>query len=115
MSERFCVGSLESLSESEGTQVEVHGCPIAVFKKGQEVFAIGDTCPHMGAPLSDGFVDEQSVVCPWHGWSFDFKTGESPFDEDVRVPVYQVVIEGGQVYLEVEQPATEAKLDSSES
>jgi len=101
MALRERVASLRTIPENEGYQVEVAGQPIALFRKGREVFAIGDTCPHMGAPLSDGYVDGRSVVCPWHGWVFDLKTGASMFDDEAGFPVYRVVVEGDDVYVEM--------------
>jgi nitrite reductase/ring-hydroxylating ferredoxin subunit len=103
MIRKIHVAALNDLVEEEGFAVQVDGCPVAVFRCGSEVHAVGNVCPHMGAPLSDGYVDGRSVVCPWHGWVFDLRTGVSPFDEDAWVPVYRVVVEAGEVYLEVEE------------
>jgi NAD(P)H-dependent nitrite reductase small subunit len=101
MAIRERVASLKAIPENEGVLVEAAGQAIALFRRGTEVFAIGDSCPHMGAPLSDGYVDGNSVVCPWHGWVFDLKTGASMFDDEAGVPAYRVVVEGDDVYVEL--------------
>lgn len=50
--------------------------PLVLFKRGAEVFALGGSCSHMGAPLAEGSrVDEWCVECPWHGSRFDFRDG----------------------------------------
>ncbi len=98
---RHHVGPLAELSETEGARLEIGGQDIAIFRRGDVVFAIGDSCPHMGAALSEGFLDGDCVVCPWHGWTFRLDTGESPFEPDSRVPVYRAVVENGEVYVEV--------------
>jgi nitrite reductase/ring-hydroxylating ferredoxin subunit len=98
------VAALADFTEGEGLSVTVEGHPIALFKVGTEVRAVGNECPHMGAELSDGYLDGESIVCPWHGWVFSLKDGCSPFDEEARVPVYTVTVEGADVYVEVSGP-----------
>ena len=100
---RHHVGRLDELSETEGRRLEVGDHEIALFRRGAQVFAIGDSCPHMGASLSEGFLDGNCVVCPWHGWTFDLESGASPFEPDSRIPVYRAVIENGEVYVEVSE------------
>lgn len=39
------------------------------------LYAMEGKCPHMGAPLAQGALHEHTVVCPWHGWEFDCRTG----------------------------------------
>jgi len=40
------------------------------------VLAVGERCPHLGAPMSDGWIDRGRIVCPWHGSRFACPTGE---------------------------------------
>jgi nitrite reductase/ring-hydroxylating ferredoxin subunit/uncharacterized membrane protein len=49
--------------------------PILLYKKGNTVCAISETCSHAGGPLSEGEVDGDIVQCPWHGSRFDICTG----------------------------------------
>ena len=56
--------------EGEGKTVTVGGKLIAVFRTGGEYHAIDDMCPHMGASLSGGYVENGIVTCPWHAWRF---------------------------------------------
>jgi len=96
------VGALADLNEEEGVRVKVGSCAVAVFKRGNRVHAVGDSCPHMGASLAEGYLDGNQVICPWHGWVFDLDSGTSLFDANARVPIYRVVVEDGQVYFEME-------------
>ncbi len=49
---------------------------ILLVRRGHQVFAINETCAHMGGPLADGnLCDDNSVICPWHGSRFDLETG----------------------------------------
>lgn len=106
MTQRHRIGPLADLPEDEGFRVDLGPEGIALFRRGDRVFAVGDSCPHMGASLAEGFLDGDAVVCPWHGWVFSLKDGASPFDEEATVPVYRAVVEDGDVYVEVsEAPA----------
>ena len=103
MAVKHRVGPLSEIPENEGVRVEIGNTIVAVFRVGKELFAVGDQCPHMGASLSEGFVDGKTIVCPWHGWMFDLENGASPFDEEARVPVYRVLVEDGDVYVEINE------------
>jgi nitrite reductase (NADH) small subunit len=46
-------------------------------------------------------VEQGKVVCPWHGWQYDPKTGELGHNSNVRIPVYPLKIEGEDVLVEV--------------
>lgn len=99
------VGPLADLQDNIGVRVEIGDRIIAVFKTGQKVIAVGDTCPHMGASLAEGYLDGNTVICPWHGWVFDVDNGTSPFDEEARVPTYRVTVENGDVFVEIDATA----------
>ncbi|WP_044639983.1 aromatic ring-hydroxylating oxygenase subunit alpha [Risungbinella massiliensis] len=45
--------------------------PIVLFRTEQGVHALVDRCPHRNVPLSAGWVKEDMLVCPYHGWEFD--------------------------------------------
>ena len=76
--------------------------PIALVKTVDgEVFAIGDRCSHGDISLAEGFVEDCTLECWAHGSKFDLRTGRPltlPAFEPV--PVYQVTIEDGDVYVD---------------
>jgi nitrite reductase/ring-hydroxylating ferredoxin subunit len=108
MIRKYRVASLSDLVEGVGLGVEIEGRSVAVFLHEGRVHAFSNTCPHMGAPLSDGFADGNTVVCPWHGWAFDLDTGESAFDEESAIVIYRAVVEGEDVFVELEIPVSGA-------
>ncbi len=48
----------------------------AIFNLGGSLYAIDDECTHMGGPLSEGTIEGDEIVCPWHGSHFNIKTGK---------------------------------------
>ena len=56
--------------------VEVNGTEIALFNLQGNFYAINNTCPHRGGPLSEGEIEGEQVTCPWHGAIFNIKSGE---------------------------------------
>lgn len=73
--------------------------PIALFNVGGEFYAINHVCPHRGGPLADGRMEGSIVICPWHGWTFDVRTGEPDHPGGHSVAAYEVKVEGADVYV----------------
>jgi 3-phenylpropionate/trans-cinnamate dioxygenase ferredoxin subunit len=86
---------------NEGRRFEVNGTPVAVFHLPTGIYAIGDTCSHEEASLSEGFVEDDLVDCPKHGSQFEIKTGKNlSLPATKPVPAFRVVVEGEDVYVE---------------
>jgi nitrite reductase/ring-hydroxylating ferredoxin subunit len=82
--------------------VEVSGKRIALFNVDGSIYAIDDTCTHLGGPLSEGTLDGKDVTCPWHGAMFDVTSG-NVLSPPAPGPVqrYNVRIEGGEIEVEL--------------
>jgi nitrite reductase (NADH) small subunit len=63
--------------------------------------AMDNVCLHRGGPLGQGMIEGGKVVCPWHGWEWDVKTGAADQDSRMRVAVYPLKIENGDVLVEI--------------
>jgi 3-phenylpropionate/trans-cinnamate dioxygenase ferredoxin subunit len=100
---RVDLGALNALPRDRGIRVTVGDTRVAVFRVADEVFAVGDRCSHAEASLAEGEVYDTEVECPRHGSEFDLRTGEPLSLPATRpVPVYEVTIEDGNVYLFLE-------------
>jgi len=65
------------LKENIGRKFIVDEIEVAVFKINDEVFALSNICPHQQTHLIyDGFIEEEFIVCPAHGWKFNLRTGK---------------------------------------
>jgi nitrite reductase/ring-hydroxylating ferredoxin subunit/uncharacterized membrane protein len=62
--------------DGQPQRVEIGGVGVVIHRDGDDVLAVGELCPHLGAPMSDGWVDRGRVVCPWHGSRFECRTGD---------------------------------------
>ena len=80
--------------------VELDGEGVALFRRGDEVMAIGNECPHQAGSLGDGWLEGDIVVCPLHGWEFDLRSGACMTIPGERVPRWVATVEGDGVYLE---------------
>jgi nitrite reductase (NADH) small subunit len=63
--------------------------------------AMDNVCPHRGGPLGQGMVEGGKVVCPWHAWNWDAKTGATELDSNLKVQIYPVKIESGDMLVEI--------------
>ena len=78
--------------------VTVNGRHVALFRLGDEFYAIDNLCLHRAGPLCEGQIDGNGVVtCPWHGWSYEIRTGTLVQDPRVGVSKHDVSIEDGLV------------------
>ena len=84
---------LAALPTERFALVTVDDQDVALFRRGDEVLAIGNLCPHQGGSLCDGFVEGDIVTCPLHGWEFDLITGKGLYDATSRVATYAVEID----------------------
>lgn len=93
---------------------------IGVFRLGDEYFAWENNCPHMGGPVCQGrvmnrvnevidggrkshgfeFVDADiHIICPWHGFEFNIRTGRHPGESSTKLTPYEVVVRDGEIYV----------------
>ena len=96
------ISSTGDLKPGENKVVDVNGTEVALFNVDNEFFAISNTCLHRGGPLGEGFLEGDTVTCPWHGWRFNVKTGVSPVVPTAKVQTYQVKLEGDNVMVAVD-------------
>ena len=82
-------GQASALQPHGRALLRVSGLEIAVFAHGSECLAIEDSCPHAGASLCSGRIDNGQVRCPAHGLRFDLRSGQMRGTE-LRARVFKV-------------------------
>ncbi|CAN5765452.1 non-heme iron oxygenase ferredoxin subunit [soil metagenome] len=98
------VTEVTRVPQGGGLRVEIGEERIALFRVGEDVYALGDRCSHAEASLAEGDVFGTEVECPRHGSAFDLATGEPNALPATRpVPVFDVKVEDGIVFVRLEQ------------
>jgi len=115
------VGTEDELRSGSGRRiVNIEGREVGVFAIDGELYAYESRCPHQGGPVCRGMVTHRvegvvgpdgalveeryasetaNLVCPWHGFEFDLKSGECVADPRFRLRRYQVLARDGDVYV----------------
>ncbi|MBS4035063.1 MAG: Rieske 2Fe-2S domain-containing protein [Ignavibacterium sp.] len=89
------------MSERQGKRFIVDETEIALFKVDDEIYALSNICPHQHTALIyDGFIEDNCVVCPAHGWMFDLKSGKLKTGNS-RLTTYPVIIEDDNIFVKV--------------
>jgi len=104
MAEFQTVCRVDEVPEQEGKTVTIGGKLIAVFRQGDQFFAIDDVCPHMGASHSSGYVENGIVTCPWHAWRFRLSDGAWADCPRIKIGWFPVRVENGAIQIQVPQP-----------
>ncbi len=95
--------SLDELVDGKGKYVEVDGFHLAVFLSDSQISVLDSACPHAGANLADGFIEDGCAVCPWHYWAFDLNNGQLRESPGVSVKKYATRIHEHQ-FLQADLP-----------
>jgi nitrite reductase (NADH) small subunit/3-phenylpropionate/trans-cinnamate dioxygenase ferredoxin subunit len=100
------VAKVGDIPDGGSVLVEVNNRDVAVFRVGGHYYAIDDLCPHAGASLSGGPVEDGIVTCPWHYWRFRLSDGAWADNPRVKTGWYPVRVSDGDIWLDVpEKPA----------
>ena len=114
---KHIVGKADEIPPGSRKILDVDGRSIGVFNVDGEYFALRNRCPHQGGALCEGKLwgiltatvpgdfhyeaSKEIVTCPWHGWEFELRTGQSWCDpERLRVRTYDVSVETYPVSVE---------------
>jgi nitrite reductase (NADH) small subunit len=87
------------------TRLVHDGRAYAVFEVDGETVVTDEACPHNGGPLSKGVVRDGAVVCPWHWYAFDLRSGKCRTGPRYALRRYPVVVREGQLLAELTPPA----------
>lgn len=82
-------------------EAEANGQSLCLANIGGVLHALDNICPHRQGPLGQGWVEGNTVLCPWHAWAFDVSTGEAEEPEKARVRVFPVTLGGDDVLVQL--------------
>jgi nitrite reductase (NADH) small subunit len=101
MSDFQTVCKVSEVKEREGKTVSLGDKLIALFLLNGCFYAIDDVCPHMGASLSDGLLENDIVTCPWHAWRFRVTDGTWADNPKIKIGSYPVRVVGDDVQIQL--------------
>ena len=110
---RHVVATVDEIAPGTCKIVSVAGREIGVYNVDRAFYALINRCPHEGAPLCRGpilgrFESDhpgeyrltgvgEMLRCPWHGWEFEIRTGQSWCHPDsVKARSYPVTVVDGE-------------------
>jgi nitrite reductase (NADH) small subunit len=74
---------------------------LCIANSGGSISAMDNVCPHRGGPLGQGIVEDGKIICPWHAWAFDAKTGVAVHTPNAKVDIYEIKVEGEDVLVKL--------------
>jgi len=95
------LGSAAELKKKPLQQLEIGSVPVALSYADGQFGAILGTCLHEGGPLGEGSLENDCVVCPWHGWMFHRLTGEVSSEKAAAVARFHLKEEGGDLFIDL--------------
>ena len=116
------VGTEAEFGERDRKIIAQGDLEIGIFRVDGEFYAYENNCVHQGGPICQGKIlnrveeilaedktsqglkfseDDVHIVCPWHGYEYNLKTGRHPGDRNVRLKPYEVQVRDGDIYVVV--------------
>jgi nitrite reductase/ring-hydroxylating ferredoxin subunit len=110
---RHVVAAVAEIPPGQKKLVTVKGREIGLFNVNGDFYALANRCPHQGGPMCEGRVvaliepsrpgeykisrHGEFLRCPWHGWEFDIRTGQSwCAPDDMKIRQFKVAVEAGE-------------------
>jgi nitrite reductase (NADH) small subunit/3-phenylpropionate/trans-cinnamate dioxygenase ferredoxin subunit len=95
------VAKVGDIPDGEGRAFAVNGRMVAVFNEQGKYSSIDDFCPHMGASLAGGYLENGIVTCPWHAWRFGIHDGRWCDNPKIKVDSFEVRVQGNDIQVRV--------------
>ena len=86
---------------NEARDFPCNGKTICIVNVWGKLTAMDNECLHQGGSLGQGMVEDGKVICPWHAWKYDPKTGVAVDHPDQKLKTYPIKVENGEVYIDI--------------
>ncbi len=91
----------EAPKPGEVMEVEADGVQVCLANIEGRYHALDNLCPHRQGPLGQGWVEGQTVVCPWHAWAFNVNSGLAEEPERAEVRVFPIRDENDELFADL--------------
>ena len=116
----YSAGSAADYAEGERRVVVCGDKEVGIFRLGGEFFGWHNRCAHRAGPICQGRVlkrvlepvdadgctrsqvfdeDVHHIICPWHGYEYDIRTGEHPGNPQIRLRKAELAVREGELYV----------------
>jgi nitrite reductase/ring-hydroxylating ferredoxin subunit len=92
---------LKDLNPGAIKLVNIKGQEIAVYNVDNKIYATQNKCLHEKGPLNEGSLDNNIVMCPWHGWRYDVEDGSCKTTPGLKLKTYKTKIDKEKIFIEV--------------
>ncbi len=82
--------------------IKINNKSIVLFYLEGKVYAIDSVCAHKGGPLEEGELIDEEIICPWHAFMYNIKTGACLNSPGYSVKPYKIQIKNDDVMIEVD-------------
>lgn len=103
MSKLVKVADVSEIEDGKSKVVRAGGRTLAIFRVKDQFFVLNNMCLHRGGPLGEGDLEGYRVVCPWHGWTYDVRTGAFEIIPTLKVKSYLARREGSSIMVELDE------------
>jgi len=117
--EEVSVAKLADIADGDYRVFAVEELEVGIFRTGSKVLAYENVCPHAGGPVCQGkifhqveeiitpdkksaglrFGMQRHIVCPWHGYEYNIRTGEHPGHAAFKLRKAGVSVRNGEIYV----------------
>lgn len=91
------------LKEKQPTHFQINGLDLVIIRIDDTVSVLYGRCLHRGALMSDGYVDEQNLICGLHGWDYRLDTGVSEYNNEEVLHKFKAEIKGDFVWVDEQE------------
>ena len=101
MAEWLNACGIDELMDGRGVALEIDGTRLAVYRVGEEIYALSGRCPHANGPLGRGWIEDGEVVCPLHRWRFRLSDGRCTTVRGHDVHRFICEVREGRIWVKV--------------
>src|SRR4029077_15714294 len=94
---KVVVAEGSKLKDRQPAYALVANVDLVVIRHGEAASVLYGRCLHRGALLSDGFVEDNNLICGWNNWDYRIDTGISEYNNAELLPKFKSWIDGGKV------------------
>lgn len=97
----FDVASVNDVPVNRAKSLKLGERTIALYHTPKGFFVSNNQCPHRGGPLGEGDIIGDEIVCPWHLWGFDVRTGVCLGNAEISIVMHEVKVHRERIFVKL--------------